>query len=235
MVKYAKELASNISEGDTGDRVTKQSHIVKVCVYLWPVIEYLKGEVLKAMELKTTYFENPGIENTEEVLRIARQRAEELGIKNILVASTVGGTAVRAMDVLQGLRVIVVTHNTGFREPNIQQFTEENRKIVEGKGGVVFTTAHTFTGLSGAMRKKFNTYIIGDIVAHTLRTFGQGMKVVCEIAVMAADGGLVRTDEDVIAIAGTGRGADTAVVLRPANSTDFFDLTVKEILCKPHF
>ena len=187
------------------------------------------------MELKTTYFENPGRENMEEVLRIARQRAEELGIRTILVASTVGGTAVRAMDVFQGLRVIVVTHNTGFREPNTQEFTEENRKIVESKGGVVFTTAHTFTGLSGAMRKKFNTYIIGDIVAHTLRTFGQGMKVVCEIAVMAADGGLVRTDEDVIAIGGTGRGADTAVVLRPANSSDFFDLKVKEILCKPHF
>ncbi|MFC1983763.1 pyruvate kinase alpha/beta domain-containing protein [Chloroflexota bacterium] len=187
------------------------------------------------MELKTTYFENPGIENTEEALRITRQRAEELGIKTIVVASTVGGTAVKAMDVFQGLRVIVVTHTAGFREPNAQQFTEENRKIVESKGGTIFTTAHAFTGLSGAMRKKFNTYIIGDIVSNTLRIFGQGMKVVCEIALMAADGGLVRTDEDVISIAGTGRGADTAVVIRPANSTDFFDLQVKEILCKPHF
>ena len=187
------------------------------------------------MESKTTYFENPGRENTEEVLRIAKQRAEELGIKTIVVASTVGDTAVRAMDVLQGLRVIVVTHFTGMRGPNTQEFTEENRKIVESKGGVVFTTAHTFSGLSAAMRKKFNTYIIGDIIANTLRIFGQGMKVVCEIAVMAADGGMVRTDEDVIAIGGTGRGADTAVVLRPVNSGDFFDLKVKEILCKPHF
>lgn len=52
---------------------------------------------------------------------------------------------------------------------------------------------------------------------------------------MAADAGLVRTDEDVIAIAGAGRGVDTALVLRPVNSQDFFDLRVKEILCKPHF
>ena len=191
-------------------------------------------EVLKAMELRTTYFENPGRENTEEVLRIVRQRAEELGIKTIVVASTVGNTAVKAMDALQGLEIIVVTHVAGAREPNTQEFTEENRKIVESKGGVVFTTAHTFSGLSAAMRKKFNTFIIGGIVASVLRIFGEGMKVVCEIAVMAADGGLVRTDEDVIAIAGTGRGADTAVVLRPANSNDFFDLKVKEILCKPH-
>jgi hypothetical protein len=192
-------------------------------------------ETLKTMELKTTYFEKPGRENTEEVLHIVRQRAEELGIKTIVVATTVGDTAVKAMDTLQGLKIIVVTHIAGMRSPNTQEFTEGNREIVEGKGGVVFTTTHTFSGLSAAMRKKFNTYVIGDIVANTLRIFGQGMKVVCEIVLMAADGGLVRTDEDVIAIAGTGRGADTAVVLRPVNSGDFFDLKVKEILCKPHF
>ena len=90
-------------------------------------------------------------------------------------------------------------------------------------------------GLSSAMRKQYNTYIIGDILANTLRIFGQGMKVVCEVAAMAADAGLVRTDEDIIVIAGTSRGADTAVVLRAANSQNFFALRVKEVLCKPHF
>jgi len=192
-------------------------------------------EILRAMELKAIYFENPGRENTEEVLRVARQRAEELGIKTIVVASTVGDTAVKATEVFSGFKIIAVTHVTGMRGPNTQEFTEENRKMIESRGGIVFTTTHLFSGLSAAMRKKYNTYIIGDIVANTLRIFGQGMKVVCEIAVMAADGGLVRTDEDVIAIGGTGRGADTAVVLRPVNSNDFFDLKVKEILCKPHF
>jgi hypothetical protein len=78
-------------------------------------------------------------------------------------------------------------------------------------------------------------HLLGDIIATTLRVLGEGMKVTCEISLMAVDAGLVRTDEDVIAIAGTGRGADTAVVLRPANSRDFFDMRVKEILCKPHF
>ncbi len=187
------------------------------------------------MELKTTYFENPGRENTEEVLGIARQRAEELGIKTILVASTTGDTAVKAMEAFGGLRVIAVSHSTGMREPDTQEFTEENRKVVESKGGIVLTTTHTFAGVSRAMRNKFNTYVIGDIIANTLRIFGQGMKVVCEIAMMAADGGLVRTDEDVIVIAGSSRGADTAVVLSPVNSHNFFDLKVKEILCKPHF
>jgi hypothetical protein len=63
---------------------------------------------------------------------------------------------------------------------------------------------------------------------------GKGLKVACEITMMAADSGLVPTNEDAIAIGGTGNGADTAVVLRPVNSHNFFDLKIKEILCKPH-
>ncbi|TET16905.1 MAG: hypothetical protein E3J75_03870, partial [Dehalococcoidia bacterium] len=124
------------------------------------------------MELKTVYFEKPGSENTEAVLRIARQRAEELGIKNIVVASTRGDTAVKAMDIFQGLRVIVVSHVTGMRGPNTQEFTEENRKIVESQGGIILTTAHAFSGLSAAMRNKYNTYVLGMIIADTLRIFG---------------------------------------------------------------
>ena len=187
------------------------------------------------MELKTVYFDKPGKENSDEVLRIAKRRAEELNIKTIIVASTVGDTAVKAVEALKGMRVIVVTHSPGFKEPNTQEFTEESRKIVESKGGIILTTTHAFSGIDRAMRKKFNMYLLGDIIANTLRIFGQGMKVVCEISLMAADSGLVRTDEDVIAIGGTERGADTAVVMNPVNSMDFFDLRLKEILCKPHF
>jgi hypothetical protein len=187
------------------------------------------------MEGKIVYFSEPGRQNTDEVLRLAKLRAKELGIKSFLVASTTGDTAVKALEVFKGARVVVVSHFTGMREPNIQEFTEENRQKVESAGGVMLTTTHAFSGLSRAMRKKFNMYLFEEAVANTLRLFGQGMKVVCEIALMAADAGLVRTDEDVIVIGGTRRGADTAVVLRPVNSADFFDLKVKEILCKPHF
>ena len=193
------------------------------------------------MEAKTVYFEKPGDENTGAALALARQRAEELGIKTILVASTGGKTAVKAMDVFKGMRVVVVAHSMGFREPNTQEFTEENRKIVESKGGIMLTTAHAFGGISRAFRQSEipqapATYVVGDLIASTLRVFSQGVKVACEIALMAADAGLVRTDEEVISIAGTGaagRGADTAIVVQPNNSHRFFDLRVKEILCKP--
>ena len=100
---------------------------------------------------------------------------------------------------------------------------------------MILTATHTFAGVGRAIRLKFQTYTIGEIIANVLRVLGEGMKVVCEIAMMAADAGLVRTGEDVICIAGTGRGADTAVVLKPVNSADFFDMKVREILCKPRF
>jgi len=57
--------------------------------------------------------------------------------------------------------------------------------------------------------------------------------VACSITMMAADAGLVRTDEDVISIAGTRYGADTAIVVQPSNSHRFYNLKVKEIICKP--
>jgi hypothetical protein len=185
------------------------------------------------MESKIVYFDQPGRQNTEEVLRLAKTRAEEMGIKSILVASSTGETALKAMEVFKGAKIVAVSHFTGMKEPNTQEFTEENRRRMISAGGSVLTATHLFSGLGRAMRKKFKMYLFEETVANTLRIFGQGMKVVCEIALMAADAGLVRTDEDIIVIAGTGRGADTAVVLRPVNSEDFFDLRVSEILCKP--
>lgn len=190
------------------------------------------------MESKIVYFENPGGENTDEVFLIVKQRAEELGIKKIVVASTSGATAVKALEAFSGFKVIVVSHTAGFKEPDTQEFTEENRKIVESKGGIILTTTHAFAGISRATHRKHNMTALGELIADTLRIFGQGMKVACEIPMMAADSGLVRTDEEIISIAGTGkegRGADTAIVLKPVNTHDFFDLRVKEILCKPHF
>jgi hypothetical protein len=192
------------------------------------------------MELKVTYFEKPGgEENTEKTLALAKKRADALGIKTVIVASTVGGTAVKAADVFKGLKLIVVTHTAGFREPNSQEFTEDARKAVESKGGIVLTTTHALGGIQRALSPATPgappppSQAIGDVAAMTLRVFGQGMKVCCEIAAMAADSGLVRADEEVISIGGTGRGADTAIVVKPDYVHKFFNLRVKEIICKP--
>jgi uncharacterized protein len=195
------------------------------------------------MEQKIVYFEKVGKENTDATFAIAKKRATELEIKSIVVASTTGWTAVKAADFFKGFNLIIVTHSFGFKVSNTQEFTEENRKIVAGKGVTILTATHAFGGLDRAMRQgsipqASSTYVVGDIVATTLRIFGQGMKVTCEIAAMAADAGLVKIDENIIAIAGTGspeagRGADLAIVVKPGYSHLFFETRVKEILCKP--
>jgi hypothetical protein len=183
--------------------------------------------------IQSVHFETPGQQNTARTLELARRRAEELGICTILVASTRGETGVQAARRFQGYDVVVVTHFTGFAGPNTQELTEENRAAIEAAGARILTCQHAFGGIGRAVRKKWGTYTIDEIVAQTLRIFGQGMKVCVEIALMAADAGLVKVGEPCIAIAGTGRGADTAVVLVPARVQQFFDLCVMEILAKP--
>ena len=111
--------------------------------------------------------------------------------------------------------------------------TEENRERIIEAGGIIHTAQHTFGGFNRAVRRRFKTYELDEIVASVLRLFGAGVKVAIEISVMAADAGLLRTDEDVIALGGTVSGLDTAAVIKPANAHDFFNMKIREIVCKP--
>jgi hypothetical protein len=185
------------------------------------------------MEIQSIYFPEPGSVNTEETLNVAKRRAEELGIKIIVVASTSGETGLKAVKTFANYKVVVVTHTTGFQAPDTQELTSQNRAKILEKGGTILTATHAFGGVGRAVRRRFNTYQVDEIIAQTLRAFGQGTKVACEIVLMAADAGLIRTDEEIISIGGTASGADTALVVKPAHTHDFFQLKVKEVLCKP--
>jgi len=57
-----------------------------------------------------TYFESMGKANTDETLRIAKERAREAGIKTVIVSSSGGYTAEKALKVFKGtgVKVIVV-------------------------------------------------------------------------------------------------------------------------------
>ena len=191
------------------------------------------------MEGKISYFKEIKRENTGQTFKIAKQWGQELGIRTFVVASTTGWTGVQAMKAFEGMKLIVVSHCYGSRQPNTWLFKDENLQLLKGKDVPIVTAAHAFGGITRAMSQMKiteapTTYVIGDIVANTLRMFGQGMKVACEVACMAADAGLVRCDEDIISMGGSGRvgGADVAVVLTPANSHRLFETRIKEILCK---
>lgn len=179
------------------------------------------------------YFDQPGPGNTAEVLKLAQQRADELGITQILVATTSGATAALAAEAFKGCRVVAVTHATGFSGKDVQELTADNRRRIEAAGATVLTCQHALGGVNRAVRFKLKTYQTDEIIAYTLRTMGQGFKVCCEIALMAADAGLASVKEPALCIGGTGSGADTALVLTPVNAQDFFDLRVHEVVCKP--
>jgi hypothetical protein len=189
---------------------------------------------MSEITVQSVYFEEPGPKNTARTLEIAKRRADELDIGTVLVASTRGRTGVQAAQLLEDRDVVVVTHSTGFPGPNVQELAEENRLTIEEAGAKILTCQHAFGGVNRAVRRQLGTYQTDEIIAYTLRTFGEGMKVCFEIAVMAADAGLVKVGEPCIAIAGSGRGADTAVVLVPAHAQQFFDLHLMEVLAKPH-
>jgi len=180
------------------------------------------------------YFHKPGGKNTKMVLEAVSRRAKELSIRKILIATCSGRTAFEALKVFDPhLKIIAVTHVTGYEKPDAQELAEDDRKELESKGVTVLTCQHAFGGVGRAVRNKLGAYQVDEIMAYTLRIFGQGVKVAIELAMMAADAGLVRTDEDIISAGGTARGVDSALVLKPANSAHFFDLKVREVICKP--
>lgn len=182
---------------------------------------------------ETVYFEKTGKQNTEDTLKLAKKRAEELGIKNIIVASYTGYTGVIASKIFQDNNLVISAGMMGFREPNESRMDPKAREEMESKGAKIFYHLHAFGGLGRAVKNKFGPIQVDEIIAHTLRLFSQGVKVCCEISCMAADAGLIRTDEECIAIGGSGGGADTAVVLNPSNTHRFFDTKIHEIICMP--
>jgi hypothetical protein len=182
---------------------------------------------------KTVYFGKRGKQNTKALLKIVKKYAESTGIRDIVIASTSGETGAAASKLFKGYNLVVVTHFTGFSEPGAQELTEEYRKQILKNGAKLFTGTHALSSVERAIRKVFNTVEPLELIASTLRLMGEGTKVCVEITLMAADAGLIPVGNDIIAIAGTSHGADTALLIKPANSGRFFDLKIREIMAKP--
>lgn len=211
-------------------------------------------------EAVTHYFENRGEQNTDKTLELAKVRALERNVKHVVVASTRGITGVKAAEAFKdtGIEVIIVTHQTGHIGAGVQQLTDENRKKLESLDITIVTGSDALEGGVGlgitrrqttdatrptpetqgmaSLIRRMNPTIppVVRIVASVLRLFCQGMKVAVEVTLMAADAGVIPVDHAIVAIAGTGRGADTAIVIQPANTTNFLDLDIHEIIAKPY-
>jgi len=188
---------------------------------------------MSVVERKVTYFNEAGKQNTDTLLRIVKEYVEKEGIINIVVASTTGETGVKTSKIFKGCNIVIVTHCFGFREPGKIELEDEYRREILANGAKIFTGVHALSSVERAIRKDFGTIQPLELIANTLRLMGEGTKVCVEITLMAADAGLIPVDKDVIAVAGTGRGADTALRIQPANTGRFFNLKIREVIAKP--
>jgi hypothetical protein len=182
---------------------------------------------------KATYFRTAGAQNTKALLRIVKEYVTKEKIENIIVATTTGETGAEAAKAFKGKNTLIVTHCYGFQQPGKFELKKELEKEILANGAKILTATHALSSAERAIRKKFGTLEPLELIANTLRLMGEGTKVCVEITLMAADAGLIPADKDVVAVAGTGKGADTALRIKPANATRLFDLKIREVIAKP--
>ena len=188
--------------------------------------------------MESLYLPSAGPQHTSTVLEKVVSYIRKNRIKTILLASTTGATAKKMLPFVEenrSLQLIVVTHHTGFGAKDTQEFDEHiANELRDHPNCQILTAVHALSGVERSFRGEFKTILPIEMIALTLRrTFGDGTKVCMEIAIMAADSGLVDTVTDVICVAGTGRGADTAWRVKPSTSNRIFDLKMKEVIVKP--
>lgn len=190
------------------------------------------------LNIEVTYFEKGGPQNTEKALEIAKKYADEFNIKDIVLASTTGTVAEKASQVFNPneYNIVIITHAYYFVNSSTrQEFPEEKLKELKNKGLKIHIGTHAMSGIERGLRINKEAWIFVDMLAKMLGWhFGQGMKVCIEIASTVVDAGLIPDlERDIIVVGGTGRGADTVCLIKPAPTSEFKKLRVKAILAKP--
>ena len=190
------------------------------------------------INIEVTYFEKAGPANTDIALQIAKKYADQFNIKDIVVASTSGTVAEKAAELFDPntYNIMVITHSYYFVNGKTrQEFPEDKMKQLKEKGLKLHAGTHAMSGIERGLRINREAWIFVDLLAKMLGWhFGQGIKVCIEISSTICDSGLIPDlDRDIIAVGGTGRGADTVCLIKPAPTSEFKNLRVKAILAKP--
>jgi hypothetical protein len=209
-------------------------------------------------------FERPGPENTNAVIDVVEKAASRC--EYIVVASITGESALSLAGRIKGKKIICVTCPQGMyweadkmdqgpfadipelsmiRDTWLKEgkkripmcVTEDNRaRLRELAIPVVQGTIPLF-GPSFSMRVHLRQMTSLDVIAKTLELFSTGTLVCLESVMMAVDANAIPEGKQVIALAGTERGLDSAWVIRSSASANMFD-PVKgsrfmELLAKP--
>jgi hypothetical protein len=184
---------------------------------------------------ETWYFPGVGPDNTPACLDLL-EKAAGLGFRHIVAASTTGASgalAAQRLALAPDTNLVVVGHSVGFKGPNIDEFLPEHYDAIVSRGGQVLKATILTHSLETAIADQFKGSEPTLLIANTLRRFGQGLKVCCEIVMEAVDAGLIPEEEEVVAVGGTARGWDTVAIIKSAASKRFLKLSVLEIWAKP--
>jgi hypothetical protein len=190
------------------------------------------------------YFEEAGKENTDAVVRVVRDRLAEGDLSTVIVASTTGYTALTFADALHGqdVTLVSVAETPLIREiwgAEYPCLLPDARRELEQRGVIVADRVPYLFHSSVLDQSRWKAPAPEEIVRDTLYAFGQGLKVAVEVALIAVASGFVEPFQDVIAVGGTSRGADTAIVVRATFPNHVLSqdedkrLKIREILCKP--
>ena len=182
-------------------------------------------------------FENTGKENAAGALKIAILKAVEINAPAIVLPSGTGETGELAVKMAGELgyhgKIVVVRTVSKAVLSGANKMTPEVKARLEDAGAAVVSCAHALSAGERGISGKFKGVYPLELMAATLRTFGQGMKVAFECAVMALDTDAIPYGVPVVSLGGSSFGVDTAVIITPAYSADILDTKIHEVLCKP--
>ena len=185
-------------------------------------------------EKNITYLEKPGKAATQDCALAAAKRAKELDVKQLVVATTSGSSALTLAQALKAVGHKAEVVGVGYSAEYAAKWGAFDAKITEQAeklGARFIKGTHIFGGVDSAVASTLGGVVPGKLIAATYYTLGQGFKVAVETAVMAADQGCVSAKSKVIALGGTGEGCDTALLLTPATASQFFSLKIHEVIC----
>ena len=199
-------------------------------------------EMGKIVKRQVYYFDEPGEGNTAGVLEAVSQRLEAGGIKKVIVASTSGETAAKFARNLKGKVDVICVSQAPYRREWGEEWPclkPKVRKELDRLGVAIVDKAPYVFHNSVLEAAPWSDAFPERLVKETLYCFGQGMKVAVEVVLMGVSCGCVTPYEDVIGVGGSGKGADTAIVLRATYPACLFDkdeakrLEIKEVIAMP--
>jgi hypothetical protein len=198
------------------------------------------------------FFENPGEENTDVVFEAVAKRIEEGDIETVVVASISGKTAIKLAEYMKERDLTVKTVCVSgppswekYPEYKFPLIAKEERKELSALGiQVIDSVDEPFKPIRFRNWWEKKTVEMqrpeSDLFWMTLICVGgHGLRTALEVVFMAVEAGTIKTGKRVIGVAGTGRGADSAIVVKASRFEDAVGpnpdkrLKIEEILAMP--